>query len=111
MHPWEFRQGGWRGSRKQIEARVLKYYNALYPGSNKIHKLSDKGRTKLQVEDDGEELAIDLNCDPERTELYACKSVGAMIDLLVRTRRSTKGVMFKSAQIGLRASRILYPKR
>lgn len=95
----------------QIEKRVLAYYNELYPGSTRATKFKDIGRKDLQVLDDGEELAIELNCDPDRTDIVECKTIGALIDLLKKTRRTTRGILYELAVIGLRASRLLYPKQ
>jgi hypothetical protein len=97
-------------SPKQIRTRVLAYYRKLFPGADETLIFKDKGRKPQQVEDDGEQLAIELNCDPDRTDIVACKTIGAMIDLLVRTRKTTAGVLHESAMVGLRVSRLL-PRR
>jgi hypothetical protein len=96
---------------KQIRARVLAYYDALYPGSTESTKFKDIGRKPQQVLDDGEELAIELNCDPDRSDIAACKTIGALSALLIKTKSTKKsGVLHESAIVGLRISRLLYPK-
>jgi hypothetical protein len=97
-------------SKEEIKARVLQYYSDLYPGSTAKTTYKSIGRKPQQVGDDGEELAIELNCDPDRTDIWACKTIGDLINLLINTRKPSKGIQHELAAIGLRASRVLYPK-
>jgi hypothetical protein len=98
-------------TKQQIKTRVLSYYRELFPDADESLKFKDKGRKPQQIEDDGEQLAIELNCDPDRTAIVACKTIGALIKLLQDTRNSRSGVLHENALVGLRASRLLFPPR
>jgi hypothetical protein len=72
---------------RQIKTRVRAFYRKSYPDcTDKRESKNNFGLTDAQIEKFNTGLAIELGCDPTRSQILACKSIGALIDLLIRTR-------------------------
>lgn len=85
-------------SKAEIEASVLKYFRAKWPlATRKTRLREDLLLVDDQIVDIGTELAEKLGCNPTRTQIRKCKTVGDLIDLLVATSQGEKSVK-KSAK-------------
>lgn len=77
---------------KQIKQRVLAYFRKKWPNANEDSNFSDDfGLDPRQLLDYGTELAIELNCNPTRTQIGKCKTIKDLIDLLIKTSGAAAG--------------------
>jgi acyl carrier protein len=71
---------------EQIKQTVLQYFQQKNPNANENTNLTqDLGLDPRQILDIGTQLAEELNCFPTRSQILACKTIGALIQLLVST--------------------------
>jgi hypothetical protein len=86
-------------SKKAIEQRVLGFYRGIDPNCTRETQFKrDLGLSVYKIEQYNTDLAIELGCNPKRSQLVACKSIGALIELLIKTRISTRGILYAAAQ-------------
>lgn len=77
----------------QIRARVLAYFRQSWPSATaKTNLREDLLLNDDQIVDIGTELAIELGCNPTRTQLRKCKTIGDLSELLVKTRAAVTPV-------------------
>lgn len=75
------------GNNKSIEKHVLNYFKKRWPTATRKSKLrEDLLLNDDQIVDIGTELAEELGCEPTRTQIKKCKTIGDLIDLLVETQ-------------------------
>jgi hypothetical protein len=87
----------------QIRTRVRGYYKADYPTcTDESQFKKDFGLNDAEIEQKNTGLAIELGCDPTRSQIMAAKSIGALIQLFIDTRMSTKGVVLLTARTAFR---------
>lgn len=81
-------------SATQIRTRVRAYFKADHPNSTDDSKFKeDFGLGPREVLDKGTELAIELGCNPTRSQILKCKTIKALIQLLIDTRINASGVL------------------
>jgi hypothetical protein len=78
----------------RIRQAVLRYFRRRWPNVNERSNFADDfGLAPQQVLDYGTELAEQLGCYPTRSQILGCKTVGALITLLVRTAAQVRAVL------------------
>ena len=72
----------------QIQQTVLAYFQKNWPNATTSYNFTaDMGLDPRQLLDMGTELAEELNCWPTRSQILACKTIGDLINLLIKTNQ------------------------